>query len=144
MPGVDLTNARVTFTEKVLLDRVTITRNPSGVRNASFDDQTGEYVDPDGDLVQLATGVPAKAKELTLQESPEDVGAAPVVDKLWDVSLDFTLAPEMQIGDLIHFDTSDDDTLVGITMYVRRVFTGTIRVARKVQCGRRFDARDRS
>lgn len=143
MPQVDLTRARASVRERVLIDRCTITRNPRQFRDAKFDEATGEYVlvgGDDLDLQTLATDVPCLVSELSLQEQ-EGEGAGETVAKRWSVKLDFDDAPDdLQLGDCVRLTTSTDPLLQGKPMYVARVYEKTLRVWRVVETTRRIDA----
>lgn len=139
MPGVDLTNARSRYREKILVDRCTIRRNPrTRVETSGIDDDTGEALEPtDADETTLATGVPCAASESRLVEQYGDDDTAV---KVYDVKLDYYEAPDLEVGDEIEFTTSVDPELDGTSLFVRRVIAGTLRINRKCEATRRFDA----
>ena len=144
MPAVDLTRARATYLEKVLLDRVTISRDPARKRDSEFREETGDYEGGD-DLDTIATDVPAKAKELNpLRESTEDVGAAPMTKITYEVALAYDDAVDLDIraGDKLTFTTAQDPLLAGVSMFVVEIVTGTLLIGRKVFATRRVDAVD--
>lgn len=137
MPGIDLTNARVRVTERVLVDRVSFRRNPVTRQGVTIDDTTGAATpNPDADATVLAADVPAAAREVARLEQRY----GETVEKVWEVSTDYTLTPtDLAVGDSITFDVSADLELLGKTLFVQRVITGTLRVTRKVEATRKFD-----
>ncbi len=142
MAGVDLTRARLSATDKVLLDRCSITRNPEGQRDAVFDAETGDYAaDPDETEI-LATDVPCMAREMAALDGA--VGSAPAVVKRWTVKLDFATVPDdLRVGDTVTLTTSTDPLLEGVPLRVNDVVTKTLRVWREVECSRRSDGTGR-
>lgn len=139
--AIDLTGPRARVRDRVMADRVSLRFDPT-VQNADdIDDETGlSLTIPTSDASVLATDVPAVIRESSLLERADD----DTVEKRWEISLGYDEAPdEIPIGCAITVDMTEDPELLGETLFVARVFTGTLRVVRKVECVRRKSAVDR-
>lgn len=135
--ALDLTGPRQRVSERVFVDRATLRRNKRTAGRVDIDDDTGlPMVDPDADAVVLATGVPCVAREANRLERTEGYS---VTVKTWIVSFDYFLAPDLNEGDEIFFEVSEDDELQGSSVFVSRVITGTLRVSRQVEATRKVD-----
>jgi hypothetical protein len=121
----------------VYRDRITIRRNPP-TKRATLDDDTGlPMVDPDADVTVLATDVPCSIREADRLEADE----GSKVVKTWSIGMDFYAAPDgLKLGDELEVTQSEDDELLGSTIFVSRVISGTNRVSRRVEATRDFDA----
>lgn len=136
MAGIDLTGARRRVSERVFTDRITVARNPRTSAPAEIDDDSGiALVNPDDDATVIATDVPCVIRESNLLEREVDSK----VVKRWEISCDYDLAPDFELGDECRITTSSDPELQGGTLFVYRVVTGTLRVSRKVEATRSFD-----
>lgn len=144
MAGIDLTNARRRVTEKVLVDRCSIFRNPAASSKRLIDDTTGDPIEGPGDADEqaLASNVPCAARSggSSVVTGSEQVGDQMTSAQTWEVSLDYYAAPELAIGDRIVFTTSVDPMLLGVDLFVLEVVTGTLRASRRCTVGRRVGA----
>lgn len=138
---IDLTGPRARVRDRVMADRVSLRFDPTTQNADDIDDETGLPLEiPTADATVLATDVPAVIRESSLLERAED----DTVDKMWEISLSYDDAPEeIPIGTAITVDVTADPELLGETVYVSRVITGTLRVVRKVEAVRRKSAVDR-
>jgi len=139
--AIDLTGPRARLRDRVMADRVTLRFDPTTPTDDDLDDETGlQLAIPDADASLLATDVPAVIRESSLLERADD----DTVEKMWEISLSYDDAPdEIPIGTAITVDVTADPELLGETIYVSRVITGTLRVSRKVEAVRRKSAVDR-
>jgi hypothetical protein len=139
--AIDLTGPRKRVRDRVLVDRVTLTANPATAPVDPIDDSTGLPVtSPDADATVLAVNVPCVVRERDVLETVDD----DTVVKVYDVSLGFDEAPaDVPLGTRVTITLSSDTELQGLVLYVRRVNAGTLRVTRKLECTRRFDASNR-
>lgn len=144
MTAVDLTFARARARDRVLLDRVTISRNPEGKRDSEFDAETGTFVipDPEDEISTLADDVPALARANGTTDV--SIGGETVTARRWTVKLGYDEAPEgIAFGDMVTFTTSEDADLQGTVLFVNDVTLKTLRVFREVECVRLVDGTER-
>lgn len=137
MPEVDLTFARQTVAETILLDRCTVTRELPGPLGAVFNEVTGHYENVKADSVVLAVDEPCKVREeadnlTTLPDRQREL--------YYSVAFAYGRLDAIQGGDVIRVTESRDPRLVDLELDVCEVVESTIRVMRRVRAVRRAHA----